>query len=111
MDGYQIIITPDAESDLIELRNYISDVLMARDTARSYVRAIREEIAALNEMPARYKAVDLEPWRSRGIRRVMAKNFYIYYRVEEKSKQVFILNIIYARRDQLQILERMNTDG
>ena len=38
MDLYKIIITPDAEKDLVELRNYIADVLLARDTARSYIR-------------------------------------------------------------------------
>ena len=46
MDSYKIIITPDAEDDLVELRNYIADVLLARDTARNYVRTIRKEIEA-----------------------------------------------------------------
>lgn len=110
MDLYSIIITPDAESDLIELRNYISDVLLARDTARSYIRTIRKEISSLNEMPARYKRVDDEPWHSRGIRRIIANNFYVYYRIDEERKRVYILNIIYARRDQLRVLEQMNMD-
>ena len=61
MDSYKIIITPDAEEDLFELRNYIADVLLARDTARNYIRTIRKEIATLSEMPARYKPVDDEP--------------------------------------------------
>ena len=52
MDSYKIIITPDAEEDLVELRNYIADVLLARDTARNYIRTIRKEIATLSEMPA-----------------------------------------------------------
>ncbi|MBQ9044978.1 MAG: type II toxin-antitoxin system RelE/ParE family toxin [Oscillospiraceae bacterium] len=110
MDHYKIIITPDAENDLAELINYISDVLLARDTARSYIRTIREAISILNEMPARYKAVDNEPWHSRGIRRIIAKNFYVYYRIDEEHRRVFILNIIYARRDQLRALEQMNSN-
>lgn len=110
MDLYEIIITPDAEKDLVELRNYITDVLLARDTARSYVRAIRKEIAALNKMPTRYKPVDDEPWHSKGVRRIIANSFYVYYRIDEGSKRVYILNIIYTRRDQLRILEQINTD-
>ena len=110
MDLYKIIITPDAEKDLVELRNYIADVLLARDTTRSYIRAIRNEIATLNEMPARYKPVDDEPWHTRGIRRIIANNLYVYYRIDEGNKRVFILNVIYARRDQLRVLERMNID-
>lgn len=110
MDSYKIIITPDAEDDLVELRNYIADVLLARDTARNYIHTIRKEIGTLSEMPARYKPVDDEPWHSRGIRRIMVNNFFVYYRIDEDRKQVFILNVIYARRDQLRMLEQMNTD-
>ena len=110
MNSYKIIITPDAEQDLVELRNYIADVLLARDTARNYIRTIRKEIRSLSELPARYKPVDDEPWHSRGIRRIMANNFFVYYRIDEDRKQVFVLNVIYARRDQLRMLEQMNID-
>lgn len=110
MDSYKIIITPDAEEDLVELRNYIADVLLARDTARNYIRTIRKEIGTLSEMPAKYKPVDDEPWHSRGIRRIMANNFFVYYRIDEDRKLVYILNVIYARRDQLRMLGQMNID-
>ena len=110
MDSYKIIITPDAENDLIDLRNYIADVLLARDTARNCIHAIRQAIGSLSEMPARYKLADDEPWHSRGIRRIQVKNFFVYYRVDEGEKQVFILNIIYARRDQFRVLGQMYHD-
>ena len=110
MDSYKIIITPDAEEDLVELRNYIADVLLARDTARNYIRTIRKEIGSLSELPARYNPVDDEPWHSRGIRRIIVNNFFVYYRIDEGHKRVYILNVIYARRDQLRVLEQMNID-
>ena len=110
MDSYKIIITPDAEEDLVEMRNYIADVLLARDTARNYIRTIRKEIGSLSELPARYKPVDDEPWHSRGIRRIIVNNFFVYYRIDEEHKRVYILNVIYARRDQLRVLEQMNID-
>ena len=110
MDSYKIIITPDAEEDLVELRNYIADVLLARDTARNYIRTIRKEIGSLSELPARYKSVDDEPWHSRGVRRIIVNNFFVYYRIDEEHKRVYILNVIYARRDQLRVLEQMNID-
>lgn len=110
MDSYKIIITPDAEEDLVELRNYIADVLLACDTARNYIRTIRKEIGSLSELPARYKPVDDEPWHSRGVRRIIVNNFFVYYRIDEEHKRVYILNVIYARRDQLRVLEQMNID-
>ena len=74
MDSYEIIMTDDATTDLIELRDYIAEVLLAPETALSYIRAIRAEISTLSEIPARIRTVDDEPWHSRGIRRIIAKN-------------------------------------
>ena len=78
MTQYRIIVTPDAVDDMVELRNYIADVLCAPDTALSYIRAVRKEIAALSEMPARYRPVDDEPWHSRGIWKLLVKNSFVY---------------------------------
>ena len=110
MTQYRIIVTPDASDDLYELRSYIADVLCAPDTALSYIRAVRKEIAALSEMPARYRPVDDEPWHSRGIRKLLVKNSFAYYRIDEAARIVYILNIIYAARDQLRALSAMKID-
>ena len=110
MTSYKIIVTPDAEDDLVELRNYIAGVLLANDTATNYIRTIRNEIGSLSEMPEKYKSVDDEPWHSRGIRKFLVKNFFVYYRIDDTNKKVYILNVIYARRDQLRALEQMNID-
>lgn len=110
MDAYRIILTPDAEEDMKELRSYIADVLSVQNTALAYVQAVRKEIRSLSEMPARYRPVDEEPWHSRGIRRLIVKNSYVYYRIDEAAKKVLILNVVYARRDQLKALSRISTD-
>lgn len=104
MERYRVIITPDASADLIELKNYIANTLKAPDTALKYIRGIRQEVEKLQTFPAAIAPVDDEPWHSRGIRRKVYKNFYIYYRVDESKKIVYVLNVIYARRDQLKAL-------
>ena len=40
--------------------------------------------------------------------KIIAKNFYIYYRPDEASRRVYVLNVIYAKRDQLKVLNKMN---
>lgn len=107
---YQIIVTPDAEADLSELRDYIANVLLSPDTACSYLRHLRKEIGKLSDMPGRIKMVDEEPWHSRGIRKMIVKNFFVYFRIVEEEKTVFILNVIYARRDQLYILQHIKME-
>ena len=110
MDSYQITVTPDAEADLSELRDYIANVLRSPETARSYLHHLRKEIGSLSEMPARIKAIDEEPWHSRGIRKLIVKNFLVYFRIVEEERTVYILNVIYARRDQLRVLQQMKID-
>ena len=105
MDEYEIIMTPDAVEDLWDLRNYIADVLLSPETALEYIRIVREEIASLSQFPARFKPMEDEPWNSRGVRRLLAKNFYVYYWIDEPRKRVSVMNVIFARRDQLQALE------
>lgn len=107
MDSYEIIMTNDATDNLIKLRDYIAYTLLARETALLYIKAIRKEIESLSTMPARNKVIDNEPWRTKGIRKIIAKNFYIYYRIDENAKRVYILNIIYTKRDQLTTLSQM----
>ena len=110
MKSYEIIITPDASSDLWELRNYIADVLLEPETALSYVHSIREEISTLSEMPSRIKPVDEKPWHSRGLRKINAENFYVYFRIDESAHRVYVLNVIYMKRDQLKVMEKIRLD-
>ena len=101
MREYDIIITPDAMDDMMELRDYIANVLLSPITVLEYIRTVREKIAGLTQLPARYKLLDEEPWHSRGVRRITAKSFYVYYRIDEAAETVYVLNVIYAKRDQL----------
>ena len=44
MNSYEIIVTPDAEADLHEIRDYIAETLLAPDVALNYIRVIRKEM-------------------------------------------------------------------
>jgi toxin ParE1/3/4 len=106
--SYEIIVTPDAEADLYEIRDYIVGTLLVPDLALHYIRAIRREIEKLSYMADSIAPEEGEPWHSRGVRKIIAKNFYIYYRPDDKSGKVYILNIIYAKRDQIRALKNMD---
>lgn len=110
MDPYEVIMTPDATADLVELRDYITDVLLVPEVALTYIRDIRREISKLEYSAASIAVVPDEPWHSRGIRKINAKNFYIYYRINEHVKRVYVLNIIYNKRDQFQALKNMKSE-
>lgn len=107
MDSYEVIMTPDAVADLTELRDYIADTLLVPEIALRYVRSIRETIKKLEYMAASVAPLPDEPWHSRGIRKINAQNFIVYYRIDEDKKRVYILNIIYNKRDQLRMLAKI----
>ena len=54
--------------------------------------------------------MDEEPWHTREIRRMLFKNLFVYYRIDEENKKVIILNVIYAGRDQLKALSEQEAD-
>lgn len=107
MNSYKIIITPDAETDLFEIRNYIADNLLVPDIAQNYIRTIHKEINKLTYMASSFAPIDEEPWHSIGIRKIIAKNFYIYYLVDASFDKVYILNVVYSQRNQLTALKNM----
>lgn len=110
MEEYTVIVTPDAEADLNELDDYITYDLLAPDTAFAYAGFIKKELATLSHMPMRFKPVDDEPWHSRGVRRMNAKNFAIFYFVLEDYHEVYIQNVIYQKRNIPQILHELYGD-
>ena len=108
MNSYELIITPDAEADLYEIRDYIAYTLQVPEVARDYIHALRKEMNKLTYMASMFAPVELEPYHSKGVRKITAKNFYIYYLPDDASGKVYILNVIYIKRDQLRALKSKN---
>ena len=61
-------------------------------------------------MPFRHQLVDEEPWKTEGVRRVIVKNFYVYYWTNEEKEEVHVTAVVYGRRDQVKQLEEMDME-
>lgn len=64
MKSFQILITPDAESDLLELRDYIAEELLSPQVARDYLGFLRAEIGKLSYLANIIEPIPEEPWHS-----------------------------------------------
>ena len=62
------------------------------------------EIGKLDSMPSRYPLTEEEPWRTKGIRKMPVKNVLVYFFVDKEKKVVWIMAVIYGRRDQIAAL-------
>lgn len=107
MKRYRIVVTPLAYEHLQETVSYISETLQAPDTAARWLDRMESAIETLSTMPMRNRAIPDEPWHSEGVRRMLEKNHFIYYWVNEVAESVHILAVIYARRDQLPLLRNL----
>ena len=100
MKSYSVIITQAAYNSLSEVRYYLERVLFMPYTALNYVNSIENEIKKLEYMASAIASVQDEPWHSLGIKRILSKQFYVYYLIDESTDKVYVIGIIYSRRDQ-----------
>lgn len=107
MESYKVWITKYALAQMKEIRDYIANELLAPQAAYNLLAEIKSKIAALETMPERNSLVDVKKWREQGVRKVIVKNFVIYYWINEEQKAVHITAVVYGKRDQLKQLGKM----
>jgi toxin ParE1/3/4 len=99
--NYEVKVTRQAHGQMREIALYIANECCAPEAAQNLLDKLEESMNALAEMPKRHSLVDKEPWRSEGVRKVIVKNFLIYFWVDEENMKVQVIAVIYEKRDQL----------
>ncbi|PIN51658.1 type II toxin-antitoxin system RelE/ParE family toxin [Trueperella pyogenes] len=107
MDEYSIRITTQARAHLRTIRDYIAIELESPAAAMSVLELLRNRMSTLVSMPRHVKLIDEQPWHDMGFRRIRVKNYYVYFWVNDDAKEVNIIAVIYARRDQVQQLKEL----
>ena len=104
MATYRVDVSEPAEDDLRDIVRYVSSQLDAPLTALQMIDTIEEAIKGLSKMPQRYPLVNDDRLASMGHRKLMVKNYIVFYSIDEEDKIVDIERILYARRDWLRFL-------
>ena len=105
MDEYKIKVTRQAKEHLAIIREYIATEVQAPIAAKRMLELLKAGMMSLRTMPCRVKLIDEQPWDNLGFRKIRVKNYYIYFLVDENIKEVQVLAVIYARRDQARQLK------
>lgn len=95
----KIVYTFQAQQDLKNIYEYISDSLLAPDTARSMYQKIIQSARSLATMPERNPLYKDEPWHSQGVRFLPVKNYLLFYTVNNETHTVSIFRILYGGMD------------
>ncbi|HAG10324.1 MAG TPA: type II toxin-antitoxin system RelE/ParE family toxin [Desulfotomaculum sp.] len=104
MAKYRVDVSEPAENDLRDIVRYISAQLSASMTALQMMDTVEEAIMGLAVMPQKCPPVTDERLAIMGYRKLLIKNYIVFFTIDEKSKVVDVERILYARRDWHHIL-------
>jgi len=99
MSLWQVVYSEQATMNLRNIYEYIAYDLLVPETAKRQARRIMDAIEALNDMPERSPLYEKEPWRSRGLRKLIVDYYIAFYLPIEKSNQILITSIMYGGRN------------
>lgn len=102
---YNVVISEKAKTDLIEIYNYIAYNMLSPINGKNQLQRIKNNIVNLNEMPKRFPLYPHEPWCNKGIRYMVTDNYVVFYIVEDESRTVTVLRVIYSGRDIDKVFE------
>lgn len=104
MNKYRILLTKNAKDDLIEIRNHITYELMSPDISKKFIYGLRKSISQLYYLPYKFPQVKTKYIDRQSCRYMPYKNFLIFYEVKEQETVIYILRILYKKRNWSEIL-------
>jgi addiction module RelE/StbE family toxin len=97
---YSLKFTQEAKQDLDDIPNYIRYTLFspkaADDLLDNFEKAFKQ-ICTFSESGSPYK-------KRKGYRKILVNNFLIFYKIEEKEKNITVYRILYAHSNYKKIL-------
>jgi plasmid stabilization system protein ParE len=85
MDKYQIMITPTAKDDLIDIGDYISFILLEPETSEKCIRGLRRSISQLQYFPNKFPIIQDYILKYRNIHYMPYKNYFVFYQVDDEK--------------------------
>ena len=102
--GYNIKLTEEARSDLDDAVTYITERLSNKAEAESLIMEFTEKLQLLVTSPEVYTLCENPRLRKNAYRRFVIGNYIVFYKISEVDKIVYIIRIVYEKRDYLKIL-------
>lgn len=96
MEKYTIKISLSASEDLKQITLYIKTVLKVPSTARNYLKLLKQEIDKLAILPKRHEVIEKEKINQSNVRKLIVKNYIIFYIVNDDEKIVNVERILYG---------------
>lgn len=103
---YEIKITAMAQNDFEHIYMHISNNLHNKQAALKLTALLDKNIKSLSDMPERYALVKDNYLKNMGIRFISVKNYIIFYTIDENKQTVYVIRILYGKRNWIDILHK-----
>lgn len=97
-------VSEPAENDLRNIVRYIASQLSAPISALHMMELLEEAMGGLSDMPQRCSLVADERLSQMGYRKLIVKNYVVFFSIDEKNKVIDVERILYGMRDWLRFL-------
>ncbi len=104
--GYQL--TQKADADLDDIVGYIAVELANPKAASDFVDKLQGAIDEARSFPESGSSVVNEFVPNTEVRKKLVGNYIMYYLSDSAEKMIFVLRIVYGRRNMDEILRQMN---
>lgn len=106
-DTYIVKVTPQAQQQMREIAYHIALELKNPEAASNLLEVLERAVLSLENMPQRIPLTDEQPWRSEGIHKMVVGSYLVYFWIDEDIKQVYVIAVVYEKRDQRKQLARI----
>lgn len=98
---YNVVIMPKAREDLVNILDAVAEISRFPRSVKKWSDKILDFVLSLDYMPERFPTF----WADSRYRLGKVGKYAVLYRVDKENKRVFVLRIVYARRDLRRITE------
>ena len=102
---YQLDFLPIAMQDMVEIATYISHELCNPEAAEKLANDMVMAAENLTDFPYVGSVYYPPKPMKKEYRKLIVKNYIMFYHVDENAKKVLIARVVYARRDYAKLLE------
>ncbi len=104
--GYQL--TQKADADLDDIVGYIAVELANPKAASDFLVKLQGVIEEARSFPESSSLVVNEFVPNMGVRKKLVDNYIMYYLPDSVEKMIYVLRIVYGRRNTGEILRQLN---
>jgi len=102
--AYKLTISKEAHKDTDSIVHYIAEELVNPAAAAGFLDDVEKSYHVVVNKPYMYSLCHDARLNREGYRKIVIKNYIIIYRIDDETKAVYIMRIIYGGRNYVNFI-------